>query len=67
MGKSIFVIMMVTFPVRGLGNYQSDDAKEIARLKRELRDAQDALDVTKKSNQHSGEKLTLATYAEVST
>ena len=35
-------------PVRGSGNYQSDDAKEIARLKRELRDAQDALDVLKK-------------------
>ncbi len=35
-------------PVRGLGNYESDEAKEIARLKRELRDAQDALDVLKK-------------------
>ena len=36
-------------PVRGSGNYQSDDAKEITRLKRELRDAQDALDVLKKA------------------
>ena len=36
-------------PVRGSGNYQSDDAKEIARLKRELRDAQDALNVLKKA------------------
>ena len=36
-------------PVRGSGNYQSDDAKEIARLKRELRDAQDALDILKKA------------------
>ena len=36
-------------PVRGSGNYQSDEAKEIARLKRELRDAQDALDVLKKA------------------
>ena len=36
-------------PVRGSGNYQSDDAKEIARFKRELRDAQDALDVLKKA------------------
>ena len=36
-------------PVRGSGNYQSDDAKEIARLKRELRDAQDTLDVLKKA------------------
>ena len=33
-------------PVRGSGNYQSDDAKEIARLKRELRDV---LDVLKKA------------------
>ena len=32
-------------PVRGSGNYESDEAKEIARLKRELSDAQDALDV----------------------
>ena len=29
---------------RGSGNYASDEAKEIARLKRELRDAQDALE-----------------------
>lgn len=36
-------------PVRGSGNYISDDAREIARLKRELRDAQDALDVLKKA------------------
>lgn len=36
-------------PVRGSGNYQSDEAKEIARLKRELRNAQDALDVLKKA------------------
>ncbi len=35
-------------PVRGSGNYESNEAKEIARLKRELRDAQDALDVLKK-------------------
>mgnify|MGYP000175627235 CR=1 FL=1 len=34
---------------RGSGNYSSDEAKEIARLKRELRDAQDALDVLKKA------------------
>ena len=33
---------------RDSGNYASDEAKEIARLKRELRDAQDALDVLKK-------------------
>ena len=36
-------------PVRGSVNYESDEAKEIARLKRELRDAQDALDVLKKA------------------
>ena len=30
-------------PVRGSGNYSSDEQKEIARLRRELRDAQDAL------------------------
>ena len=35
--------------VRGSGNYASDEEKEIARLKRELRDAQDALDVLKKA------------------
>lgn len=36
-------------PVRGSGNYASDAKKEIARLKRELRDANDALDVLKKA------------------
>ena len=36
-------------PTRGAGNYSSDEAKEIARLKKELRDAQDALDVLKKA------------------
>lgn len=36
-------------PVRGSGNYASDEQKEIARLKRELRDAQDALDILKKA------------------
>lgn len=35
--------------MRGTGNFESDDAKEIARLKRELRDTQDALDVLKKA------------------
>ena len=35
--------------VRGSGNYASDEQKEIARLKRELCDAQDALDVLKKA------------------
>ena len=36
-------------PTRGSGNYSSDEQKEITRLKRELRDAQDALDVLKKA------------------
>lgn len=36
-------------PVIGSGNYASEEAKEIARLKRELRDAQDVLDVLKKA------------------
>ena len=36
-------------PVIGSGNYASEGEKEIARLKRELRDAQDALDVIKKA------------------
>ena len=37
-------------PVRGSGNYSSDEAKEIARLKRELRDTQDALEILKKKS-----------------
>lgn len=36
-------------PTRGLGNYQSDETKENARLRKELRDAQDALEILKKS------------------
>lgn len=31
------------------GNYASDEAKEIARLKRELRDKDDALEILKKA------------------
>lgn len=34
---------------RGSGNYNSDAEKEIARLKKELRDSQDALDILKKA------------------
>lgn len=34
--------------VIGSGNYASEEEKEIARLRRELRNAQDALDVLKK-------------------
>lgn len=36
-------------PAISSGSYASDEAKEIARLKHELRDAQDALDVLKKA------------------
>lgn len=36
-------------PARGRGNYESDEAKEIARLKKELRDTQDALEILKKA------------------
>ena len=36
-------------PTRGSGNYATDEQKEIARLKRELRNTQDALDVLKKA------------------
>lgn len=34
---------------RGSGNYASNEAKEIARLKRELRDKEDALEILKKA------------------
>jgi transposase len=34
---------------RGSGNYSSEAEKEIARLKKELRDHQDALDILKKA------------------
>lgn len=37
-------------PTRGSGNYASDEAKEIARLQRELRDTKDALEVLKKQS-----------------
>ena len=36
-------------PTRGTGNYSSDEAKEIARLKRELRDTKDTLEILKKA------------------
>ena len=34
---------------RGSGNHASEEAKEIAKLKKELRDTQDALEVLKKA------------------
>ena len=36
-------------PELGIGNFESDEAKEIARLRKELRDTQDALDILKKA------------------
>ncbi len=47
--KSKFTEHGGDIPTRGSGNYASDEQKEIARLKRELRDAKDALDVLKKT------------------
>jgi transposase len=38
-----------TVETRGSGNYASDEAKEIAKLKRELRDKEDALELLKKA------------------
>lgn len=38
-----------SIPTRGRGNYESDDAKENARLRKELRDTQDALEILKKA------------------
>ena len=34
---------------RGSGNYSSDEAKENARLRKELKDTKDALDILKKA------------------
>lgn len=36
-------------PSRGSGNYQTDEAKENAKLRKELRDAKDALEILKKA------------------
>ena len=38
-----------TVPTRGRGNFESDEAKEVARLRKELRDTQDALAILKKA------------------
>lgn len=38
-----------TVETRGSGNYASENAKEIAKLKRELRDKEDALEILKKA------------------
>jgi len=34
---------------RGSGNYSSEEAKEIVRFKKELKDTQDALEILKKA------------------
>ena len=36
-------------PARGRGSHESDEAKENARLLKELRDTQDALEILKKA------------------
>ena len=36
-------------PTRGRGNFESDEAKEMARLRKQLRDTQDALEILKKA------------------
>ena len=36
-------------PTRGRGNYESDEAKENAILRKKLRDTQDALEILKKA------------------
>ena len=36
-------------PARGSGNYASDEEKENARLRKELRDTKDALEILKKA------------------
>ena len=36
-------------PTRGAGNYASDEEKENARLRKELRDTKDALEILKKA------------------
>ena len=38
-----------SIPTRGSGNYASDEQKEIARLRKELRDTQDTLEILKKA------------------
>ena len=53
-------------PTRGSGNYASEEAKEIARLQRELRDTKDALEVLKKAMRIVSGKLTKALYTATS-
>ena len=39
----------INYCFQRFGNFSSDEAKEIARLRKELKDTQDALDVLKKA------------------
>ena len=41
--------MAIKLISRGSGNFSSDEAKEIARLRKKLKDTQDALEVLKKA------------------
>lgn len=50
--------------MRGSGNYESDEAKEIARLKRELRDTKDALEIL---HQRRAEPKKLSAYWAINT
>lgn len=55
-----------TVPTRGSGNYANDEAKEIARLQRELRDTRDALEVLKKRSVFwENDKSSLCCYIRV--
>ena len=49
-----------TIPTRGQGKYESDEAKENARLRKELRDTQDALEILKKAIGILGNKQKLS-------
>ena len=50
---------------RGSGNFASDKDKEIARLKRQLRDAEGAIEVLKKINRDSEQVTTEKVYREM--
>lgn len=50
---------------RGSGNFTSDKDKEIARLKRQLRDAEGAIEVLKKINRDSEQVTTEKVYQEM--
>ena len=48
-GRKLYENNEGSIPTCGRGNHESDAAKENARLKKELRDTQDALDILKKA------------------